>query len=209
MEAQLLLSFSTSTHLSLPVWDLIWWLQCPSSPLTHIHPVILISRRSHRAWPRPYQTAVLSICFSFPPSHFFPTPHLCHITSPPPSPIPHFLSYILSISISLVTVVSQVTLNFTTTTPVSLPLSLISLTSSLLFPSLFFSLSDNDIGKFAPVNLRMELPKSCRWMLHGALDWCMRCNTGDFGAWWTLWKMQGWAGFREVKSKKQLKFQTF
>ena len=123
-------------------------------------------------------------------------PHLTSITSLPPPPIlPHFLSYILTISISLATVVSQYTLNFTTTPPVSLPLSLISLTSSLLFPSLFFSLSDNDIGKFAPVNLRMELPKSCRWMLHGALDWCMRCNTGDFGAWWTLWKMQGWAGF--------------
>lgn len=91
MEAQLLLSFSTLTHLSLPVWDLIWWLQCLSLQLTHIHPVILISRRSHRAWPRPYQTAVLSICFSFLPSHFFShTSPLSHQNPPPP---PHFTPF--------------------------------------------------------------------------------------------------------------------
>lgn len=38
----------------------------------------------------------------------------------------------------------------------------------------------------------MEVPESCRWMLHGALDWCMRCHTRDFfDAWWTLQAMQG------------------
>lgn len=68
--------------------------------------------------------------------------------------------------------------SFTPTFPVSSNVtSYLSPHSSLFFPFLFFSLSDNDTGKFTPVTLRMELPESCRWMLHGALDWCMRCNT--------------------------------
>ena len=63
-----------------------------SSPLTHIHLIIFISTRSHRAWPRPSQTAVLSFCFSFFSSHFFPpTSPVSHLRSilPPFYPI-HF-----------------------------------------------------------------------------------------------------------------------
>lgn len=128
------------------------------------------------------KTAVLSLFFlltSFPPSHLF------HINHSILSPFPPLYSVIHT---SLVIVVSQVTLYLSRAPPASIPFFLTSFRHYFIshfslhscFPLSFFSLTNNDTGKFTPVTLRMELLESCGWMLHGALDWCMRCNTGGF-----------------------------
>lgn len=107
-------------------------------------------------------------------SQFFLPPNLRHITPPHPSS-PHSL---YSFNFYLVTVVSQFNFNKLLFSPLSHHHVSSNLSPHSSFPlSVFFSLSYNDTGKFAPVTLRMELPKSCRWMLHGALNWCMRCKT--------------------------------
>lgn len=42
-------------------------------------------------------------------------------------------------------------------------------------------------------------------------QWTGACaaTQGDFGAWWTLWKMQGWDGSREVKNLSGCCFYIF
>lgn len=95
METQLLLSFSTSAHLSSPVWDLIGWLQC-SSLLYHRHwPVIIPSSSSldaateHGLDP----TKPLS-CLSLSGSLFFFSPPLFHIPTSFLSPS-HSLCFVI------------------------------------------------------------------------------------------------------------------
>lgn len=179
VEAQLLLSFTMSAHLPSPVWDLIELLQSPSL-LCHYHAplFILLSSSLHRVTEHGPNT--LLSCLSV--SLFFSTGFLPSLSSLSFTPFPfsvfwhfHFSGHCWVLSHP---VLFHNFTSFTPTFPVSSNVtSYLSPHSSLLFPFLFFSLSDNDTGKFTPVTLRMELPESCRWMLHGALDWCMRCNT--------------------------------
>lgn len=172
-----------SAHLSSPVWDLIVAsepITALSLPHTPVHRIIFISAQSHRAWPK--HTAVLSLSFSF-FLHSFPAisvvPSLSSLSFTP-FPFSVFWHFYFSGHCWFLShpILFHNFTSFTPTFPVSSNVtSYLSPHSSLFFPFLFFSLSDNDTGKFTPVTLRMELPESCRWMLHGALDWCMRCNT--------------------------------
>lgn len=195
METQLLLSFSTSAHLSSPVWDLIGWLQC-SSLLYHRHwPVIIPSSSSLDA---ATEHGLLDpnkplSCLSLSGSLFVFSPPLFHILTSFLSPS-HSLCYV----IFHVSGHSYSSSNSSTSTTISPTFShnvIFYFPPHLLFPSLFFSLSDNDTGKFTPRHFKdgtaQELLVNAAWgtgLVHALQHW------GDFDAWWTLRKMQGWAG---------------
>lgn len=176
MEAQLVLSFSVSTPPPVHIWDLIGWLQCPSLLCDHPWPSFISSSSSINAARQHdlHQTEIVSLCFSFVFSLF-----LTSVTSSP------FYTITFPIFCQFLPVCSLIahqsfytSLHQHHSHVYSFPHNIMSLSPSLLFPCLFFSLSDNDTGKFAPATLRTGLPKSCQWMLHGALVWCMQCNTG-------------------------------
>lgn len=164
MKAQLLLS----AHLSLPVWDLIAWLQRLITALSSLwfilSPLSLDTVSEHRLGPDccPVPVFFLILFQPSPPSNppvflilypvfwqFYFSDFHCFFTSS--GSFPRFCSTII-------------------------PYQNCSFRSS--FP--LFSLLDNEIGKSTPVTCRVGLPESCRWMLHGALDWCMCCHTRDF-----------------------------
>lgn len=175
-EAQLVLSFSASTLLPLHIWDLIGWPQCLSLICNHPWPSSISSSSSINAARQHglHQTEIVSPCFSFVFSLF-----LTSVTSSPFYTIPFSIFCQFLPGCSLIAHQSfYISLHRHHSHVYSFSHNIMSLSLSILFSSLFFSLSDNDTGKFAPVTLRTGLPKSCQWMLHGALVRCMRCNTG-------------------------------
>lgn len=153
-----------------------------SSPLTVIHLIIFISKAATQHGLD--RTKLLSLLFCL--LTFFLQPHVCHIMFI----LPHYLSYVLSISTSMLTVFSQITPHFSTTPPASFPLSLIM--SHVTFPltplslSLLFSVWQWH-WKVRPCHFKdgtaQELSMNAAWgtgLVH-ALQ-----HGGDFGAWWTL-----------------------
>lgn len=114
---------------------------------------ILSSSPMHRAWPWSSQTDVLSLLFPF---NLLPSFHVSHTSILHP----HFFSPSSNIFTSLIIIFLQPSRFFSITLPGSLQVFMFPschphLSCSLLssFPLLFFSLSDNDTGKFTPLQL--------------------------------------------------------
>lgn len=162
-----------SAHLSSPVWDLIVAsepITALSLPHTPVHRIIFISAQSHRAWPK--RTAVLSLSFSF-FLHSFPAisvvPSLSSLSFTP-FPFSVFWHFYFSGHCWFLShpILFHNFTSFTPTFPVSSNVtSYLSPHSSLFFPFLFFSLSDNDTGKFTPVTFKdgtaWELSVNAAW----------------------------------------------
>lgn len=192
MEAQLLLSFSASTHLSLHIWDLIWRLLCHRPWPSFISSSPSLNAATQHGLDR---TKLLSLLFCL--LTFFLQPHVRHIMFI----LPHYLSYVLSISTSMLTVLSQITPHFSTAPPASFPLSLIM--SHVTFPltplslSLLFSVWQLH-WKVRPCHFKdgtaQELSMNAAWgtglvhaLQHGGIlvhgEHCRRCWAGLGFSW--------------------------
>lgn len=65
MEAQLLLSFSASTPLSLHIWDLIRWIQCPVVIAPTLIQLITIISKCSCGMASTFWNSLICLCFPF------------------------------------------------------------------------------------------------------------------------------------------------